>query len=440
MMPFSKAYSLSFGTESIVGVTEFDENKTWYEVEIEIEEGEGIVQTIPFGFNKVIKFGENSTTVKINTTGGGGTGRIDQNVFTSSWDATHDDTEGFEVVSISIMNIGVKNFAGGEYSIFRGFFPLNKTGTVIESETVTSAKLCVWVTGVDDDDNDGDDFMAVIGNTTQASPSNLVTTDYDQCGAIDDPKEYSNRIDLTAGFTIDEFNCFTINSDGINTINNVAEIIPFGIREGHDILDNPLATSGNVENRLKVSTPTVAGQEPFYNFTFDGADTTNPSFSNQEANTTPKLNGSLRMNITITDTNADSYKFFWNNTGSFVNDSSASYTSGTPVSTTKTELDGNRTCWGYWANDTSGNTATSSTTCFTATTDSCSCPSSGNFEIINGDDCTLSTICDIGTNKFRVLDGSMIILANGFLRAGGCFIADNERFFIDDEGGAFCGS
>jgi hypothetical protein len=28
MMPFSKAYSLSFGTESIVGVTEFDENKT----------------------------------------------------------------------------------------------------------------------------------------------------------------------------------------------------------------------------------------------------------------------------------------------------------------------------------------------------------------------------------------------------------------------------
>ena len=97
-----------------------------------------------------------------------------------------------------------------------------------------------------------------------------------------------------------------------------------------------------------------------------GGDTTPPSFSSNETNATPAINGYLRMNITINDTNADSYKFFWNNTGTLTNDSALTYTSGVPVSTAKqTATAHQRICWGYWANDTLGNVNTSSLSCFT---------------------------------------------------------------------------
>ncbi len=95
-------------------------------------------------------------------------------------------------------------------------------------------------------------------------------------------------------------------------------------------------------------------------------DSTNPSFSNQEKNETPNTGENLRMNITITESNCDSYKFFWNGSGApLQNDSAISCTAGV-VSTTKTGITAHqRVCWGYWANDTAGNSASSSIDCFT---------------------------------------------------------------------------
>ncbi len=71
--------------------------------------------------------------------------------------------------------------------------------------------------------------------------------------------------------------------------------------------------------------------------------------------------------------------------------------------------------------------------------DQCTCPSSGNFVIDDGSDCTLTEVCDIGSNVFRLVSGSMRVLTSGFLRSAGCYIADFQAFFIHDSGGAFCG-
>ena len=72
--------------------------------------------------------------------------------------------------------------------------------------------------------------------------------------------------------------------------------------------------------------------------------------------------------------------------------------------------------------------------------DSCSCPSSGDFEVINGDVCEISTTCDIGSNSFRVLNGKMRITSTGKIIAnGGCFVKDDESLFVEDGGGLFCG-
>ncbi len=73
--------------------------------------------------------------------------------------------------------------------------------------------------------------------------------------------------------------------------------------------------------------------------------------------------------------------------------------------------------------------------------DSCSCPSSGDWHIINGDQCTWDStdgVCDLGSNKFRVLDGGMSILPGGQIRSGGCFVALNQKLYIDKNGGLYC--
>ena len=111
---------------------------------------------------------------------------------------------------------------------------------------------------------------------------------------------------------------------------------------------------------------TIGNMNDTVTSSFSALDIYVPVFGNQEQNETPYLNGDLRMNITITDYNASHYKFFWNDTGSYVNDSASTYTNATPVSTTKTVSTAHQNiCWGYWANDTSGNSASSSITCFT---------------------------------------------------------------------------
>lgn len=77
----------------------------------------------------------------------------------------------------------------------------------------------------------------------------------------------------------------------------------------------------------------------------------------------------------------------------------------------------------------------------TVAADSCSCPPSGDFEVINGDACELTSVCNIGTNNFRVLDGGMSILPNGHLIAGGgCFVKEEESLYVDNAGKLFCGT
>ena len=92
-----------------------------------------------------------------------------------------------------------------------------------------------------------------------------------------------------------------------------------------------------------------------------------------------------------------------------------------------------------YANDTLGNAQTTPSETIDVTYTFCNCPLSGDWLIQGGQECTLSSVCSIGSNKFRVLDGKMRINPSGFLRAGGCFVNDSQSFFVDDGGGLFCG-
>ena len=70
----------------------------------------------------------------------------------------------------------------------------------------------------------------------------------------------------------------------------------------------------------------------------------------------------------------------------------------------------------------------------------CDCPSTGNWDIDDGSICKPTENCNIGTNKLRITDGGLLIDSGINVRTGGCYVADQERLFIEDGGGLFCGS
>jgi hypothetical protein len=74
-------------------------------------------------------------------------------------------------------------------------------------------------------------------------------------------------------------------------------------------------------------------------------------------------------------------------------------------------------------------------------TDSCTCPASpAEWHIINGDECSLDSVCNIYPYHFRVLDGRMSILSGGYIRSGGCYVQDQESLYVETGGGLYCES
>jgi len=67
--------------------------------------------------------------------------------------------------------------------------------------------------------------------------------------------------------------------------------------------------------------------------------------------------------------------------------------------------------------------------------DTCNCPASGSWDIINGDSCYLSNVCDIGDESAIIQNGSLRILSGGQLRSGGFSFEENQSFAIEDGGG-----
>ena len=73
-------------------------------------------------------------------------------------------------------------------------------------------------------------------------------------------------------------------------------------------------------------------------------------------------------------------------------------------------------------------------------TDPCTCPAAGDFEINAGTFCNqTSGTCDVTPNRFRVnAGGGYHIEAGAKVRAKGCYIDGQARFFVHNSGGLAC--
>lgn len=188
----------------------------------------------------------------------------------SNWDITHDGTTGTSVnyTGVTSQTPYANRVSTSDYIIQRGFCPVD-TSALPSGAVISLATLNLYLTNVSIVDNDGDDF-GVLLQTSQASTSSLVLDDYDNCGAVNSPVEGSNRIDLSS-LSSESYTAWTLNSTGIGWI-NYSGYTKLGIREGHDVLDNPVTG----RNSVTWSTSEEVSNNPYLEITYTepgGADT-----------------------------------------------------------------------------------------------------------------------------------------------------------------------
>ncbi|MEK6862525.1 MAG: S8 family serine peptidase, partial [Nanoarchaeota archaeon] len=180
--------------------------------------------------------------------------RGDGRVFTSTppganWDIAHDTTSGDPLDYDDRTQIYSIYTRAREYGISRTFFPFD-TSVIPDNANIISAKFLFRTVLIDNNDNDGNDFITLV-QTTQDSHDRLINEDYDQCGNIDNPREGGNRIDISALSRDRDYN-FILNDNGMSWINKQGWTL-LGIREGHDVLDEAPGNANSVSIRTSES-------------------------------------------------------------------------------------------------------------------------------------------------------------------------------------------
>ena len=205
---------------------------------------------------------------------GAGDGFVQSGVFVT-WDTAHDATDGASVnfTSAALLSPRASDFGGGtQYIMNRLFLPIDTSG-IADTDTITAATLNIFVNSIGNGDNDGDDFIVVL-QASQASPTELVNADYDQCGSVDSPTEGSDRLDISS-LTTSAYNSWTLNATGLGWISKTGTTL-LCQREGHDVLDSPTAASAASHQGTACSETSGTGSDPYLSVTSSTA-TTSPN-------------------------------------------------------------------------------------------------------------------------------------------------------------------
>lgn len=256
-------------------------------------------KTIPASFFAGA-FGDVLTDTTTSYYAGAGDGQTEY--FGSSWAEIHDATNGNGFnYTLSSTSVGARNNVFG-WAIDRVFFPIDTSG-IPDAAVITAADFNGYVTSVSDGDNDGNDFIVVVGPTTQASPTSLVTEDYDQCGAVSNPTEKSARKDLT-GLATGQYHVWSLTD---LTLVNKTSYTLLGLRGGHDALNDPITVLTDNSLTLATSDATGTTQDPYLAVTYTVTRTITPvtaaliaTLTRTIASVTAALSGTFTRSATAT--------------------------------------------------------------------------------------------------------------------------------------------
>ncbi len=242
-----------------------------------------------------------------------GDGYVAGGAATNNWNGAHDLLTG-HLVNYTGLGASDLAIASGRRTdnaalIYRGFFPINATG-LPDTATITAASLFFGINTKKNDDNDGYDYIAVVGETTQASATYLAKADYDTCGTTHNPTLGSAKYDITSIAT-GQYLEMVLNATGISWIRKSGvgdnAYSRFGVREGHDIEDHPHVGATNTWNWVTGPQSDYAGTayDPKLSVTYTAGATTHyvsPTGSNTNPyDTWPKAALNIQSAINVCD-------------------------------------------------------------------------------------------------------------------------------------------
>ncbi len=135
------------------------------------------------------------------------------------------------------------------------------TSAIDPGDTITAVNLDVRLDFFDLDDDDADAFIAVV-DVDPSTCNSLVTGDYTTYTTTE-LHAVGARLDMTGKSAGNRYD-WDLNSTGFAEINKTGYTC-LGLREGHDLLDSPISTSGDNWNNFYISaeedTPSTFGAD-----------------------------------------------------------------------------------------------------------------------------------------------------------------------------------
>lgn len=182
-----------------------------------------------------------------------------------SWDTTHDAVSGGFITNYTNTTALVGSGESSGYYISRLALPFDSS-SIPDRASIQTATVKVVCNQKGNTDNDGDDWLNIV-NTTTASDTALVSTDYNDIGdSIDDPTEGATRIDF-GSIGVGSTTTFTLNATGRGWINK-SGYSKLGLREGHDCLDNVIGDELSDELYIRTSEYTGTSSDPLLTVTY----------------------------------------------------------------------------------------------------------------------------------------------------------------------------
>ena len=209
----------------------------------------------------------------------------------SSWSTTHDSATGgiASPDSFTVSTYSRRAAPPVDFRIYRSFLPFD-TSAISSDTTITTASLNVYVTATSSN-NDSNDYINVV-QTFQASSITLTVADYEDSGSDNGTagraycaanqagcvaiQQGATAIDI-AGIATSTYTAFTLNSTGRGWIKKsgqtsncgtTAGYTCLGLREGHDILNDPTAGTNVSSVIFTASEYTGTSQDPYLSITY----------------------------------------------------------------------------------------------------------------------------------------------------------------------------
>jgi hypothetical protein len=181
------------------------------------------------------------------------------------WSTVQGAASGNEVEDTASTAVTNAKLVGSTYSIRRGV-TLFDTSSLPDTDNITAATYSLYITTTTNVDNDGLDYMSVVGVQAIASDTALNTADYDLVGSsIDNPTELhatTQRKDVSS-ISTSAYLDWSLNATGVAYISKTSKT-RLGTREGHDMTDSAISAAGEQGNAIIWSSSRESGtsQDP----------------------------------------------------------------------------------------------------------------------------------------------------------------------------------